>query len=171
MPFYKEVPDINGIECPTIPTTIILRADNRDRRVGLWLLFAVDIGRQQAVANQRQDVWIIAIKEKADRPRIRLAIDHLVLLKGIDPNPIFDGRSKLTGGDHIGIRPDTVLWVIREVEACGKGVAVVGTSRVACGRDGDAVVEGETWIIQAAGRELGQKPPVHELVVDHNGIA
>ena len=66
-----ELPDVERVERRAVGRAVILRSDNRDLGVGFRFLLAVNVRRQQTIADQRQHIWIIPIDEKADCSRVR----------------------------------------------------------------------------------------------------
>ena len=169
-PLDPEVPDVEGVERRTVGAAVVLGAHDRDRRVGRRLLLAVDVGGEQAVADEGQHPRRVAVEVEGHGTR-RLAAEHPVLLEPVDADAVLAGRAELAGRDDVGVGPHAVLRVVREVQAGGEGVAVVRPCRVARRGDGDAVVEGQGRVVETSRRELAEDPPVGKLVVDHDGVA
>ena len=149
---------------------VVLRADHRDGGARFGERGAVEVRRQQAVADQRQGLRVIAVEEEAHHPRWG-AGQHRTLLQAVHADAVLDGRAELPGRDRVSVGPHAVLRVVGEVEAGGKRVPVVRTSRVGGRRDGDAVVERQRGVVETPRGELRQDPPVGQLIVQHDRVA
>ena len=84
----------------TVAGAVVLCPDDRDRRIGLRLLLPVDVGGEKPVADKRQHVRSISVEEEAHGP-CRLAVHHLVLLEGVHPDSVLDGRSELARRENV----------------------------------------------------------------------
>src|SRR5215471_9027216 len=100
---------------------------------------------------------------------IWIARDHFVLFQRVDTDAVLNRGPEVAGSQHVGFLPHAVLWVVGEEKLprhrCLEGISEVGAGRIAGLRNGDAVVKGKSRITETTGRELAQKPAVHELVV------
>ena len=113
-----------------------------------------------------------AVEEEAHGP-CRLAVHHLVLLEGVHPDSVLDGRSELARRENVRVGPVAVLRVVGEELEVRRleGVAVVAPRGVARRRDCDAVPERLARIVEPARRELGKDPAVGDLVVEDDRVA
>src|SRR5439155_21054768 len=73
--------------------------------------------------------------------------------------------SEFARSDDVHIPPEPIFWVVREVHACGKGIAEVSTGGIACLGDRNTVVEG-----RSARGELREEPAILQLIVQYNRV-
>ena len=163
---HAEIPDVECVERRAIRGIIVLRADDWRGRIICWHSPAVDVGRKQPIANQRQHPGGVPIQEKANNAGVWISCQHLVTLERVNANAVLNSRSKFARGDYVHISPEPVLWVIWKVDACREGVPEVCPGRIAGLGDSDTVVK-----YRSARRELGQQPAILELVIQHDRIA
>ena len=179
-PFHGQVVDVQRVHRRAVAGPVVLGPDDRSRCLADRPPVAVDVRREKAVSDVLEiDVRILRVEEELNDANLRLAVHHLVLLEGVDADPVPVDQAEVARRHQVRVRPDAVLRIIREVVAavhvllCDERVAVVRAHRVAARRDRDAVVEGgrRRRGVEPAGRELAQQPAVGRLVVEHDRVA
>ena len=179
LPLHGQVVDVDRVHDRTlgVAAAVVLGADDGRRRVIARTPVAVDVRRQEPIADVLEvDVGVLRVEEELDGPGLRLAVHQLVLLERVDADPVAVDRAEIARRHQVRVRPDAVLRIVREVVAAvhvllrDERVAVVRARRVAARRDRDAVVERQSRIVEPARRELAEEPAVGGLVVEDDRI-
>ena len=108
-----QVPDVQGVERGAIRSAVVLRAYDRRGHTFGRSPRAVEVSRQQPVADQI-DRHFCRVEEELHRTRVGVADDHLLFLQRIHADAVLAGRPEIARRQQVGVRPDPVLRVVRK---------------------------------------------------------